>query len=192
MDKVKNYAIFGLAVAFALALLWIFYGPKPTAPQVGEYGKAVDVKGTEDIQRKDVPVPTVKALDKKEVVKKLPDLPPAVIVDPTKEITALGTIEPWSADTTVAAVVNTVDGSTELYFQPQPEPFAIWAERPWYLRIEGSLGSLDTFGDEWQIELEYKPVSFSFVGDSRISPYLKASLDSEKEAKAVAGAEVNL
>lgn len=191
MDKLKNYAIVGLAVAFALALLWILYGPKPNAPQVGEYGKAVETKGTADIPRKDVPVPTVKVLDKEATVKKLPDLPPAVIIDPNKEIAAVGTIERWTTDTTVAAVVNTADGSTELYFQPQPEPFAIWAQRPWYLRIEGSLGSLDTFGNEWRIELEYKPVSFSFVGDSRISLYLKASIDSENKAVGAGGAEVN-
>jgi hypothetical protein len=119
----KNVGIIALAAVALLAsasAIWGWYHPKVTVQTA--YMRVPTPYYAARVKTEYVEVEKVVVIEKEALAEKI-DLPPEIADDPNRQITAVGTIEPWKGDTEVIATFNTADGKTSLVSKRLPPAF---------------------------------------------------------------------
>ena len=116
INKYLVYALLGvIAISLAVGAYDHF-----KSPDVGKtYTQAKDHPKVEGIEKKTIPVNSLKVYDKEKAVKKL-KLPQHIAENPNKQITAATSVPAYDGDTTVVAVTDTGTGNTEMQIRQEP------------------------------------------------------------------------
>lgn len=111
--------ILALVVGLVVLSVWTFW-PR----HVAETGKFEHVQPAPEVRTVEKIVERVKYVKvyPPEVKAKL-NLPPAVVQDSTEKLTATGKLSAEERDYTLAAVLNTETGDSEIYARPDPLPW---------------------------------------------------------------------
>lgn len=118
MVQLKHAAPWVL-LAVVLAAGWTFW-PRPS-PVVGESVALPPAKEVRKVQQVAVTPKVVYAYPQK--TKQALDLPQDVVADPDKAITATGKLDAEEREYTLAAVLDTETGQSQVYARPDPLPW---------------------------------------------------------------------
>ncbi|MCE5212124.1 MAG: hypothetical protein LLG40_11265 [Deltaproteobacteria bacterium] len=108
-----------LAVVIFAMCRWYF--PQYSV-SLANFAKPKEMQSATKIDRKEIPVQKIVALDKKTASKKL-KLPEEIATDDRKQITATAEIPPYDGKTDVIAVFNTETRETEINARQRPRSF---------------------------------------------------------------------
>lgn len=164
-----------VAFTFALVLLAAIcaYFLKPAPIPVNTPQKAQVAASVAKAQTEMVKVPAVKVLKKADIYKKV-KVPPEVIVNPQKQITAVVDVPASKAGTEVTSVIDTDTGETEIYYAEKPLPFFAFENE----KRVGVGYQVVTNGDqEVKVYAEY---TFARIGKTHVSIYAEVYNNTRK------------
>lgn len=108
-----------VALAFAAlaiaSLLANHFWPKQTAPTT--YTAAAPIPAAANVPTQEIPAQRVVVLVKQEAIKKLPDLPPEIKLDPKAQITTTADIKPSPYGGSAVAFINTSTGRSSIVYK---------------------------------------------------------------------------
>lgn len=178
----KVGAIFVFAMLLAMVFAW--FTPEPT-PAPDTFIRSNPIGRVEDLKKEDIKLAKaiVKALPKDKIKKKI-KLPPEIIEDPVKEITATADIPKAPNGAEVVAVIDTGTGDTTLHYQLKPAPFFEFKNDK---RIGVGYG-VGSSGSTLKVYGEY---TFMRVGAFHVGAQAEANVSSFKEPEAKAMAVID-
>lgn len=179
--KAMEFVIFGVVGVALCSAGYDWYRSRPIM-NTENWMPAPEVKETVKIKRIMIPGPKeIVTIEKPVVVEKL-KLPDVIAQDANKQILATGEVPPYKGKTSIAAVMDTKEGSTQIIARQQPLPLIafesekeIGARGGYAVGKDGSTPRGDIYG-RWTF-LRVGSAHAAFYGEANTRAEAKAMFD---------------